>query len=319
YLRNGFVPFLQGRPHTKPGDSDFEYGASATLEYGLADGALAEMAARLGHRADARRYAARALGYRRLFDRSTGFFRPRDTSGAFTGDPDPARSPGFHEGSAWQYQWLVPQDLPGLTALLGGRRAAERRLDSFFAYDRLLADPAGTARRSWVNGPYSYYNADKYNPQNEPDLTAPYTYLSTGSPWKTTDVVHAALTLFTDAPDGVTGNDDLGTMSSWMVLSSIGVFPVFPGTDTWGLSTPVFRRVDLKLDPRYYPRGRLRIRTVGGGAGHYIRSVALDGRDRSRTWLSTGDLRRASELRFTVGAQPSQWGTRPGDAPPSER
>lgn len=125
-----------------------------------------------------------------------------------------------------------------MVALIGGKAAANQRLDSFFAYDELLADPAKTAREVWVNGPYAYYNADKYNPQNEPDLIAPYTYLSTGRPWQTTDVVHAALTLFTDTPTGMTGNDDLGTMSAWMVLSAIGVFPVQPGTDTWGCPRP---------------------------------------------------------------------------------
>jgi len=169
---------------------------------------------------------------------STGFFRARDASGAFVGPADPAQSEGFHEGTSWQYQWLVPQDLPGMVDLIGGRQTANDRLDSFFAYDQLLADPAKTAREVWVNGPYDYYNADKYNPQNEPDLIAPYTYLSTGEPWKTTDVVHAALTLFTDGPTGMTGNDDLGTMSAWNVLSSIGIFPVQPGYDTWACPRP---------------------------------------------------------------------------------
>ncbi|MFK4145278.1 GH92 family glycosyl hydrolase, partial [Streptomyces sp. NPDC004065] len=191
YIANGFAPYLKGRPHAKPGDSDYDHGASATLEYALSDAMLAEMARGLGHTADAARYAARAQNYRRIFDASTGFFRARDGSGAFTGPADPARSEGFHEGTAWQYQWLVPQDLPGMVGLIGGRQAANARLDSFFAYDRLVKDPAKTAREVWVNGPYDYYNADKYNPQNEPDLIAPYTYLSTGQPWKTTDVVHA--------------------------------------------------------------------------------------------------------------------------------
>lgn len=162
--------------------------------------------------------------------------------------------------------------------LIGGTRAANDRLDSFFAYDQLVKDPAKTAREVWVNGPYDYYNADKYNPQNEPDLIAPYTYLSTGQPWKTTDVVHAALTLFTDAPIGMTGNDDLGTMSAWNVLSSIGIFPVQPGYDTWGLSTPVFERVDLALDRRYYPRGTLTVSAPGSSdRDRYIRSARVDG------------------------------------------
>ncbi|OKJ04616.1 alpha-1,2-mannosidase [Streptomyces sp. CB01249] len=318
YLKDGFAPYIKDRPHAKPGDSDFDHGASATLEYALSDGMLAEMARDLGHKADAARYDARAQNYRKIFDPSTGFFRARDAAGAFTGPADPAESEGFHEGTSWQYQWLVPQDIPGMVDLIGGKDAANQRLDSFFAYDKLLADPAKTAREVWVNGPYAYYNADKYNPQNEPDLIAPYTYLSTGQPWKTTDVVHAALTLFTNGPTGMTGNDDLGTMSAWMVLSSIGVFPVQPGTDTWGLSTPAFERVDIKLDRRYYPRGALTVRAPGtSDADRYIQSARLDGATQSRTYLTTDDIRSARSLSFTVGDEPSAWGTSPEDAPPA--
>ncbi|OKJ73169.1 GH92 family glycosyl hydrolase [Streptomyces sp. CB02460] len=318
YLKDGFAPYIKDRPHAKPGDSDFDHGASATLEYALADGMLAEMARDLGHKADAARYEARAQNYRKIFDPSTGFFRARDAAGAFTGPADPAESEGFHEGTSWQYQWMVPQDIPGMVDLIGGKDAANQRLDSFFAYDKLLADPAKTAREVWVNGPYAYYNADKYNPQNEPDLIAPYTYLSTGQPWKTTDVVHAALTLFTNGPTGMTGNDDLGTMSAWMVLSSIGVFPVQPGTDTWGLSTPAFERVDIKLDRRYYPHGALTVSAPGtSDADRYIQSARLDRATQSRTYLTTDDIRSARSLSFTVGDEPSAWGTSPEDAPPA--
>ncbi|MEU6243004.1 GH92 family glycosyl hydrolase [Streptomyces sp. NPDC047024] len=320
YIADGFAPYVKGRPHAKPGDSDYDHGASATLEYALSDAMLAQMARDLGHRADATRYAARAQNYRRVFDASTGFFRARDASGAFTGPADPAQSEGFHEGTSWQYQWLVPQDLPGMVDLIGGKQAANDRLDSFFAYADLLKDPAKTARETWVNGPYAYYNADKYNPQNEPDLIAPYTYLSTGQPWKTTDVVHAALTLFTDGPTGMTGNDDLGTMSAWNVLSSIGVFPVQPGYDTWGLSTPVFDRVDLTLDRRWFPHGRLTISAPGTSAdARYIRSARLDGAAYGRTYLTTADLRTHRSLAFTVGSAPSAWGTSADAAPPALR
>lgn len=317
YLKNGYAPYVKDRPHAKPGDSDYDHGASATLEYALSDAMLSGMAKDLGHQADAARYAERAQNYRQIFDPSTGFFRARDAQGAFTGPADPAQSEGFHEGTAWQYQWMVPQDMPGMVGLIGGKDAATQRLDSFFAYDQLVADPAGTAREVWVNGPYDYYNADKYNPQNEPDLIAPYTYLSTGQPWKTTDVVHAALTLFTDAPTGMTGNDDLGTMSAWMVLSAIGVYPVQPGTDTWGLSTPVFDRVDLGLDRRYYPSGHLSITAPGTSADQrYVQSVRLDGKDQAHTYLTTDDLRRSRHLDFRVGATPSTWGTSEAAAPP---
>ncbi|MEU6382022.1 GH92 family glycosyl hydrolase [Streptomyces bauhiniae] len=318
YLADGFAPYVKDRPHAKPGDSDYDHGASATLEYALSDAMLSRMARDLGHRADADRYAARARNYRKIFDPSTGFFRARDASGAFTGPADPAKSEGFHEGTSWQYQWLVPQDLPGMVDLIGGKQAANDRLDSFFAYGQLTEDPAKTAREVWVNGPYDYYNADKYNPQNEPDLIAPYTYLSTGQPWKTTDVVHAALTLFTDGPTGMTGNDDLGTMSAWNVLSSIGVFPVQPGYDTWGLSTPVFDRVDLTLDRRYYPHGALTITAPGTSADtRYVQSARLDGASYGRTYLTTGALRTHRSLSFTVGAAPSSWGTGADAGPPA--
>ncbi|MER6926243.1 glycoside hydrolase domain-containing protein, partial [Streptomyces spiralis] len=250
-------------------------------------------------------------------DASTGFFRARDTSGAFTGPADPAQSEGFQEGTAWQYQWLVPQDMPDLVRLIGGRRPTNDRLDTFFAYGELLKDPERVARDVWVNGPYAYYNADRYNPQNEPDLLAPYSYLSTGQPWKTTDVVHAALTLFTDAPAGLTGNDDLGTMSAWDVLSSIGLFPVQPGYDTWGLSTPVFERVDLRLDRRYHPRGALTITAPGiSRDNRYIQTVQTDGVTHQRTYLTTQELRSLRTVRHTVGPRPSAWGTSEAAAPP---
>ncbi|MGW6681023.1 GH92 family glycosyl hydrolase [[Kitasatospora] papulosa] len=318
YLADGFAPYIKGRAHVKPGDSDYDHGASATLEYALSDAMLGRMAKELGHDQDAARYAERAQNYRKIFDSSTGFFRARDANGDFTGPADPARSEGFHEGTSWQYQWLVPQDLPGMVSLIGGTDAANERLDSFFAYEQLLQDPSKTAREVWVNGPYDYYNADKYNPQNEPDLIAPYTYLSTGQPWKTTDVVHAALTLFTDTPTGMTGNDDLGTMSAWNVLSSIGVFPVQPGTDTWGLSTPVFERVDLTLDRRYYPEGGLTVKAPGtSDSARYIRSARTDGAAYGKTYLTTEDIRRTRELSFEVGTTPSGWGTSADAAPPA--
>ncbi|MEU3344766.1 GH92 family glycosyl hydrolase [Streptomyces sp. NPDC006700] len=320
YLARGYVPYLKGHEPAKPGHSDYAFGASATLEYALSDAMLGQMARALGHHEDATRYAARSRGYRALFDPATGFFRARDASGAFTGPADPARGPGFHEGTSWQYQWLVPQDLPGLVRLIGGRRAANERLDAFFAYDGLLKDPERTVRETWVSGPYAYYGSATYNPMNEPDLAAPYTYLSTGQPWKTTDVVHAALTLFTDEPAGLSGNDDLGTMSAWNVLASIGLFPVQPGSSTWGLSTPVFERVDLRLDGGHDPRAGLIITAPGTSRkDRYIQSVRAGGAPHDRTYLTTRALRSIGTLRYTVGPRPSAWGTTAQAAPPALR
>ena len=312
YLQDGYVPYLPDA-RNKPGDYDLNHGPSATLEYALADCTLSTMAGALGKTSDAKRYAARGQYFRNVFDKSTGWFRARDDQGRFVGPADPKDSVGFHEGTAWQYMWLAQQDMPGLIDLMGGTQEAHERLDYFFAYDQLVDDPERVAREVWVNGPYAYYNADRYNPQNEPDLHSPYTYLWTGEPHKTSDVVHAALTLFTDGPTGMTGNDDLGTMSAWHVLSAIGIYPVMPGTDVWGLTTPIFDRVEISGP------NELVITAPGahGGTRSYVTAARLGERPWQRTWASTDELLEGGTLALRVGDHPSRWGTSKGDAPPS--
>ena len=315
YIADGYVPYEPGESG-KPGDYDLQHGGSATLEYALSDAALAVMAKGLGHADDAARYADRAQSYRSIWDSTTQSFRARGADGLFVAETDPASAPGFHEGTAVQYQWLVPQDMPALIGLMGGKAAAEKRLDDFFAYDKVLADPAGTAKDVWVSGSYDYYNQDKYNPNNEPDLAAPYSYLWTGQPWKTTDVVRAATTLFTDGPTGVTGNDDLGEMSAWDVASSLGIYPIQPGADLWGLSTPVFDHVDIALDPTYYPSGKLAITADGvSDSSHYVQSLSTDGGAVDRAYLTGPELTSAGTLAYTVGSKPSAWATGDEAAP----
>lgn len=317
YLAYGYVP-NQPDENGRPGDYDLHHGGSATLEYALSDALLSTMAAGLGHTEDAARFAQRGENYRAVFDPTTDNFRPRDRSGFFVGDPDPAQTVGFHEGTALQYQWLAPQDVPGLIDLLGGTEKTRDRLDDFFAYDEAVADPFGTAHDLWVNGTYSYYGQRTYNPNNEPDLHAPYIYQWVGQPWKTTDVVRAALTLFTDGPTGVTGNDDLGTMSAWYVLSAMGMYPIVPGTDVWGLSTPAFESVDIALDESWYGTDALHVRAPGlTDANRYVQSVTAEGTagriDRSH--LTGAELTKAGTLTFDLGTSPSAWATSADAAP----
>lgn len=315
YIRDGFVPHEPSR-RGDPGDYDLQHGGGATMEYALSDAMLSTMARGLGHDEDADRYAARGQSFRNVFDPRTGNFRARNADGFFVGDPDPAQSDGFHEGTAVQYQWLAPQDFPGLFDLMGGVEAADDRLDDFFAYDQLLEDPAHVASEVWVNGTYDYYGWKTYNPNNEPNLHAPYTYLWTGQPWKTTDVVRAASTLFTDGPDGVTGNDDLGTMSAWHVLSSLGVYPIVPGTDMWGLTTPLFDDVTITLDPDVFGTDTLHVTADGVSSDtHYTQSVSLGGDDLDRAWVTGDELTSAGTLDVTVGSEPSDWATDPAASP----
>lgn len=191
YQQDGFVQYDPNFPK-KGQDTDPNHGASATLEYALGDCSLSVMAAALGKKSDAAALSEQARTYRTLWDASqtdrgfTGFFRPKVAGGDWftpaTGPYSPQSQDGFHEGTAWQYQWLVQQDVPGLVQRMGGPAATGKRLDDFFAYDELVKDPAAAVRENWVVGPYDYYDQFRYNPNNEPDLHSPWMYALTGQP-----------------------------------------------------------------------------------------------------------------------------------------
>jgi predicted alpha-1,2-mannosidase len=318
YARHGYI--ASGLPCGRRRGTDCARPASATLEYAAADGALAVMARALGHAGDARLLARRARGYRTLWDRRLRVFRPRRPGGRWLAPYDPHTGNGqFHEGGAYQYQWLVPQDPAGLVGLLGGRGAAARRLDAFFDYRALLRDPSATAHHRWVEHPYEYYGATTYNPNNEPDLHAPYLYAWTGQPWKTASVVRAADTLFTNGPEGLTGNDDLGTVSAWYVLSALGLYPTVSGGGFFVLSTPQFPHAVLSLGTIGARQGgTLTIDAPGTSAARpYVASARIDGRAVRRTWLTRAAVARGGRLAFTVSAHPTRWGTAPSAAPPS--
>jgi len=326
YIAQGFVPYDRAYP-SKGMDVDQHHGGSATLEYALGDCALSQMAAALGETQAAATLRERGRNWRKAWDAEAvdgelgfrGFPRPRIEGGAFYVPTHGAYSPrsnhGFHEGTAWQYQWLVQQDVPGLAAAMGGIGQARKRLDAFFAYDDLVRDPRGGARKLWVVGPYSYYNQFRYNPNNEPDLHSPWMYTLLGQPWKTATVVRAAQSLFANAPNGVTGNDDLGTMSAWYLFSAIGLYPAMPGSGQLLLHAPRFPKVELDFGD-----GRtLAISAPGADARklRYIDGVGFDGAAQEQVWLDWSRLRDGGRIEVRlVDSPPEQgWGTRPGDLP----
>jgi predicted alpha-1,2-mannosidase len=328
YQSRGFVQYDRGFP-SKSMDADPHHGGSATLEYALADCALAQMADAIGEKSDAAMLRERGRNWRKVWDAAVvdkelgfkGFPRPRLADGSWYVAPDGAYSPrsnhGFHEGTAWQYQWLVQQDAQGLIEAMGGRENAGKRLDAFFAYDNLLKDPLHAARKEWVVGPYSYYNQFRYNPNNEPDLHSPWMYTLVGQPWKTATVLRAAQALFTNAPDGVTGNDDLGTMSAWYLFSAIGMFPAVPGSGQLLLHTPRFEHVEIDLGSGH----RLRIEAPGadGRKLQYVQGLTVDDKEREQVWLDWQQLRAGGSIAFKLTDMPPTrgWGTAIGAAPAS--
>jgi predicted alpha-1,2-mannosidase len=247
-----------------------------------------------------------------------GFPRPRLEDGSWFTPPAGRYSPsshyGFHEGTAWQYQWLVPQDVPGLVAAMGGNANAIARLDRFFAYDAIAADPQH-ARSQWVSGAYNYYGQYRFNPNNEPTMHVPWLYALAGQPWKTATVVRAAQSLFTNAPNGVTGNDDLGAMSAWYLFGAMGLYPGMPGTGQLLVNAPRFESIDLDLG-----MGRiLRIRAPGadGGKLQYLQAARFDGRDFTRVWLDWEQVRKGGSIELKLSDSPTglHWGTNGSDLP----
>lgn len=329
YEALGYIPFgleLGTDCVHHGGDNDCVHPASATLEYAAADASLAIMAKALGHRADARMFDERGRNYRNLFDSTTGTFRPRLEDGTWLEPYDPVEaSHAFHEGGAYQYQWLVPQDPADLVELMGGRRAASDRLDDFFAYDKLLTDPEGTVRNDWIEATYAYYSKPTYNPNNEPDLLAPYLYAWVREPAKTATVTRAAYTLFNPGPDGMTGNDDLGTMSAWYVMSSWGIHPPMSGANYFVVSSPQFERTDITVGRphtgsanRARQGGHLVVTAPGVSDDRpYVQSLRVNGSRTTKSWIGWDALRSGGSLQHVVGSRPSSWGTRRADVPPS--
>jgi predicted alpha-1,2-mannosidase len=271
--------------------------AATTLEYAAADFAVAQMAGRLGDTESGARFAQRAGNWRNLFNPATGYVQQRSATGAFGSDYDPASGDGFVEGSGGQYTWAVPHDAAGLIAAMGGCETAARRLDAFFA--KLNAGPS----------------ADHAFLGNEPTLGTPWLYAWLGQPYKTQRIVREApRTLYSASPGGYPGNDDLGTMSAWYVLASVGLYPAVPGSDTLLVSSPSFRRARLRL-----AQGVLDIRAPGASeANAYVRRVELGGRAVRRPWLRWSDVAHGGTLRFRLARAPdTAWGALSSDAPPS--
>jgi len=204
--------------------------ASAVLEYGVADFGLALIAQGLGRRVDARKLASASLAYRSLLDPSSRWVRPLGVTGPF----DPASDTGFLEGSSMQYSWLAPQDARGLFDRMGGDAAALQRLDALFASAVSGDNPSAP--------PGHRYDGSGYAVGNEQDLQVPWMYAFAG---RRPDVLSALRAWFSNSPDGLPGNDDLGALSSWYVFDALGFGPVTPGAPFYVFGPPAFAHATI--------------------------------------------------------------------------
>lgn len=275
YIAKGYVPlgyFAQ--------DFSGDNSVSHALEYYIADYALGNLASALGHKAEAKRFYKQSLGYKHYYSKESGTFRPITTDGKFLSPFNPddgadfSNAPGFHEGSAWNYTFYVPHDVLGLAKLMGGKQKFINKLQMVF--DKNLYDPA-----------------------NEPDIAYPYLFsYFKGEEWRTQKEVTRLLNkYYTDKPSGIPGNDDTGTMSAWAVFSMMGIYPDCPGSPYYTVTSPVFDKVTLHLDSRYYPDGDITITADRSTAtGKYIKSVSLGGKKLNSFRISHKDLIKNKNL-----------------------
>lgn len=275
--------------------------AADTLEMVAADFGLAQLARMVGDKRNERMLLDRSGWWRNLFNPQSGYIQPRHSDGSWAAF-DPASDDEFVEGSGAQYRWMIPFDAAGLIQAMGGRERAAIELDRFFR------DSDG----KWAVTKSGPLHAEL---DNEPSIASPWLYNFTGAPWKSQAVVREAMRkIWTNQPDGISGNDDLGEMSSWYVWSAIGLYPLYPGRADFVIGSPLFPDVSIKR-----PGGSIHIAAQGAGAAApHIRELSVDGRKTTRPWLSEDFVRRGGTLWFGLSSAPDEnWGSAPQDAPPS--
>ena len=271
--------------------------AVITQEYTNADFAIAQFAQALGNTTDHTTYLRRSANWQNVFNTSSRYIQPRNSDGSWATNFNPTSDSGFQEGDSAQYSWMEPFNLRGLFDLMGGNSAVVKRLDTFF-----------TKLNDGPNSPYAYMG-------NEPSFEVPWEYDFAGAPSHTQHVVRQIQTqLFKNSTGGLPGNDDGGAMSSWYVFSAIGLYPEITGVGGFVIGSPLFTSVTIQLAGGH----TLQINTPAASDGNpYVQSLKMNGNATTRLWLPWSSVHNGATLHFTLGSSATNWGSGPGDAPPS--
>jgi predicted alpha-1,2-mannosidase len=289
-----------------------DQSVSRTLEYAYDDWCVARFAKMLGKDDDAAYFAKRAKNYRNLFDPSVGFMRGRTADGKWRKPFDPRELvwADYTEANAWNYTWHVQQDVPGLIALLGGDRAFAAKLDQMYHEDSKLL--AAVPDMSGLIGQYVH--------GNEPCHHDCYLFNYAGAAWRTQEHVRQVMNLmYNNTVEGCCGNDDVGQMSAWYVLSAMGFYPVNAASGVYVIGSPAVDRATIHLDPRYSKGGTFTVIAQDNSPQNvYVQSATLNGKPLSRSWFSHAELVAGGELVLKMGPKPNPaWGAAPEDRPPA--
>ncbi|GAC11793.1 GH92 family glycosyl hydrolase [Paraglaciecola chathamensis] len=298
YNELGYVPY----------DVGIHENAARTLEYAFADFNIYRLAERLGKTEDAAKYKQKALNYKHLFDKESGWMRGKNEDGSFQSPFNPLKwGDAFTEGNSLHYTWSVFHDIAGLKDLMGGDQAFVNKLDSVFSMPPTFDD--------------SYYgftiheiremqivNMGNYAHGNQPIQHMSYLYNYAGQPWKTQYHVRNIMDkLYSATPDGYCGDEDNGQTSAWYVFSALGFYPVAPGSDEYVLGSPLFDKATLHLQngERFTIEGRNNNKN-----NVYVDSAKLNGKAFNKTFLSHQQILQGGELSFDMTNQPNKvWAT----------
>ena len=278
-------------------DCDSDQSASMTLEHAFDAWAMSRLADALGKGKESELFRGQAANYKNVFNPAHGFMQGKNRDGSWVEPFDPTRggnSNDFTEATSWNYSWYVPHDVRGLQTLMGGAPAFTKKLDD-------------------------YFDGGHHDPGNEPAFEVPWLYDYAGAPAKTAKRLRDIMANnFSDRPDGLPGNDDSGAMSAWYVFAAIGLYPISPGDDTLLIGSPIFDQATIYLEPNFYQGRKFVIEAKGNGPDSpYVQSANLNGVPLTRPFLRHGEVVKGGTLTLQMGANPSDWGTKPEDAPPS--
>ena len=304
YNKLGYVPY----------DVGINENAARTLEYATADFSLSRLAAALGKTEDAKKYAAQAQNYRKLFDQESGWMRGRNQNGSWSTPFNPYKwGDAFTEGNSLHYSWSVMQDVQGLIDLMGGDKKFTDRLDSIFS-TRPIFDDSYYGQVIHEIREMQIVNMGQYAHGNQPIQHMIYLYDWAGQPWKAQAHVRDVMKkLYSAAPDGYPGDEDNGQTSAWYVFSALGFYPVTPTVGQYAIGSPLFRNVRLTM-----PGGKvLNIESANNSDKNvYIQSVTLNGKVHDKPWFSREELQGGGTLRFVMGPNPNtKWGIAKANAP----
>ena len=289
YMKYGFVPA------DKSSNS-----ASKTLEYAYDDYCISQMAKKMGKPEIALKYSKRAEAFNFVWDSSTGFMRAKKSDGTFQSPFDPLSTErqGFIEGNAWNYSFYIPQNPTRLIELYGGNKKFMMHLDSLFNVkleEKYFAESEDISAAGMIGN---------YVHGNEPSHHVPYLYVFAGAPWKTQERIHQIInTMYHNTTDGLCGNDDCGQMSAWYIFSSLGFYPVCPGSNAYVIGAPSVDKATLNLE-----NGKQFTITAQNlsDKNFYIQQIKLNGIPKKDFIIIHDEIMKGGTLEFVMGAKPKK-------------